>query len=192
VVARGEFLRGFFSFFLSHFLRFAYCSDAYALSMCWEGKILHHLIAPGPDGSLHLNNKPCKQPMHNIPALITYLRTPHGPPLNWKSPLATFPGDKNPPAAITAAITAARAGGPTAGASPASKSSSGSSSNRNSNSGVPGLASSAPSFALSLPGSSDRSHVFPCIMQLTHSARSLGFAQPTSCGLMVRSCFNYT
>eukprot|EP00051_Salpingoeca_urceolata_P016325 m.215939 g.215939 ORF g.215939 m.215939 type:complete len:1044 (+) comp18647_c5_seq1:1202-4333(+) len=65
---------------------------SHALTVCWEGRIIHHLIACGAQGRYQLNGKPCHK-CYSLAQVITYLRRPHVPPnpLVWKTCLTRFP-----------------------------------------------------------------------------------------------------
>lgn len=62
---------------------------AHAVSVVCNQKIVHHLITSTGAG-FELNGNPCGA-CRSLPEVIQYLQTVHGPPLNWRSALKTWP-----------------------------------------------------------------------------------------------------
>ena len=66
------------------------CRGAYALSVAWHGRLVHHLLTLNPaTGFFELNNKPCGT-CTTLPDVIDHLKLPH-PSLAWRSCLTDWP-----------------------------------------------------------------------------------------------------
>eukprot|EP00056_Hartaetosiga_gracilis_P005559 m.86209 g.86209 ORF g.86209 m.86209 type:complete len:701 (+) comp12208_c3_seq1:55-2157(+) len=63
---------------------------SYAISVCAQGKVVHHLLVQQVDGSFALNGKPLVG-IISLEEVVDYLEQPKGPPLNWRQSLTYCP-----------------------------------------------------------------------------------------------------
>ncbi|EGD83512.1 hypothetical protein PTSG_04120 [Salpingoeca rosetta] len=63
---------------------------AFAISVCYKGKVVHHLVRPLPTGTFQVNEHECGE-CTSLDEVIDYLETPKGPPLNWRYELKVCP-----------------------------------------------------------------------------------------------------
>eukprot|EP00043_Microstomoeca_roanoka_P001107 m.30916 g.30916 ORF g.30916 m.30916 type:complete len:847 (-) comp10653_c0_seq1:292-2832(-) len=65
-------------------------SGAYAISVCHNGKVIHHLVRSLPNGTFQLNDNECGD-CTSLDEVIDFLESPKGPPLNWRYELKVCP-----------------------------------------------------------------------------------------------------
>eukprot|EP00055_Hartaetosiga_balthica_P014694 m.82295 g.82295 ORF g.82295 m.82295 type:complete len:705 (+) comp8665_c4_seq1:56-2170(+) len=63
---------------------------SFAISVCAQGKIVHHLLSQQVDGSFSLNGK-LLAGISSMEEVVEYLETPKGAPLNWRQSLTYCP-----------------------------------------------------------------------------------------------------